>query len=168
MVLRYNKLLPNYSKPVVNGHCHWIVQDRSSSLVIIYFDPIRNEIRELPIPVRNGYLMLGLGELDGCLAISRRKIDMIEVCTMKEYGVEESWSYLFKIPNSLALCYLYLYYDELDPLCYTKNGQVTLRLSRHEILVYDPKQELYRSFSITAVGTCESVREAMEEQIKPD
>lgn len=71
---------------------------------IIYFDGSRNIFEELPSPpdhYHQQYLILGLGDLDGCICIARQRTeeDYVELVAMKKCGVAESWTSLFVLPN---------------------------------------------------------------------
>lgn len=77
---------------------------------IVRFDAGKNLFEELPSPKlkswdENG--ILGLGVLNGCICVAYCRdgygMDNVEVLTMKEYGVVESWTSMFIVKNT-SLC----------------------------------------------------------------
>ncbi|CAI0436192.1 unnamed protein product [Linum tenue] len=130
----------------VGGAVHWIAgrhedpdsDDTLSELVIIGFDLELNELREVPQPeytVWEPFNMV-IGELGKCLCLfANYKDKFVDVWMMKEYGVKESWSLLFKVPHP-GLCYN----DEIKPLGFSVTGQeVLLQMDGKKLVWYDLK-----------------------------
>ncbi|XP_028091547.1 F-box/kelch-repeat protein At3g23880-like [Camellia sinensis] len=144
------------SGPVVNGYLHWFVFKESSdnfpSHQIIYFDPRIDEFKEVPMPQPkhvDGYTILGLGDLNGCLCMSRFNHsscnfvgNKVEVLVMKEYGMESSWIVLFSIEYLSGKIY-----DYFVPLCSTKNDEVIMKIFtglKGYIRAYNPNDNSHR------------------------
>lgn len=66
----------------------------------------------------------------------------IDLWVMKEYGVQETWTVLFRIPDSNAFTTLL---HDIEPLCITKDGEVLLMLNKREIVAYNSEGGQQRS-----------------------
>uniref|UniRef100_A0A5B7AAN1 F-box domain-containing protein n=1 Tax=Davidia involucrata TaxID=16924 RepID=A0A5B7AAN1_DAVIN len=144
--------------PVVNGLLHWSVSNRNGYIsaphLIIYFDPVKDEFKELPIPQPIHYnVILGLGVLGGCLCMVRWVDESdsegnIEVLVMKEYGVKESWNTMFIISNLI----MNPLWGRLEPLCFTRDGEILMLLKegthKNKILAYNPGAKSHRIIAI--------------------
>lgn len=113
--LPYDKLLVQ-SGPTVNERVHWLVTKRTCNMgfgdtnfLVMGFDPHANEFVQVPMPQamprsKKEKPILGLGVLDGCLALAfctdciRLHEIEVEVFVMKKYGDQASWTSLFVIP----------------------------------------------------------------------
>ncbi|KAM7489192.1 hypothetical protein LguiB_026676 [Lonicera macranthoides] len=135
--------------PVVNGLLHWTICRN-----IVRFDPRTNKFDVFPSPKSkfgNVNVIVGLGVLGGCLCMARADTEdqgRIEILTMKEYGVVESWTSMFVLSNLR----LNPYHQSLTPLLITKDGEVLLILTsllRHsmKLFVYNPRTKLQRTIS---------------------
>ncbi|KAA8548570.1 hypothetical protein F0562_000163 [Nyssa sinensis] len=142
--------------PVVNGQLHWSISKSdtnfSASNLIIYFDPLKDEFKELPIPHRGENLIFGLGVLGGCLCMVRwdNENNYIEVLAMREYGVKESWTTMFFISNLK----LYPPWERLEPLCFTRDGEILMLIVHafsNKILAYNPKEGSHRIFATSLI-----------------
>nr|GMD23814.1 F-box/kelch-repeat protein At3g23880-like [Ipomoea batatas] len=96
---------------------HWWASDRkdwdwyknysSDRNKIVYFDPVHDEFRILPLPtpeLSKNFSIFGLGVIDDCLSMAcmahkqkNAKSTAIQVLIMKEYGIQESWMIAFTI-----------------------------------------------------------------------
>ncbi|KAI8561468.1 hypothetical protein RHMOL_Rhmol04G0342100 [Rhododendron molle] len=68
-----------------------------------------------------------------------------DVWVMKEYGVKESWTKLFVVPN-VAGGEFFFHCFEL--LCFTKGGEVIMKLDSEKLVIYDPKQNTYKRIGL--------------------
>ncbi|XP_057489504.1 uncharacterized protein LOC130775416 [Actinidia eriantha] len=146
------------SGTTIDHRLHWLVTETgedfsSQPYLIVYFDPQSNGFGKLPMPQHKEDILLGLGVLDGCLALAfcRGKMEFdasdVEVLAMKKYGDETSWTSLFVIPNLFGLCPSHM----LVPLCTTEKGEVLIRWDeemQRRILAYNPKRKSYRNLPI--------------------
>ncbi|XP_019176477.1 PREDICTED: putative F-box protein At3g16210 [Ipomoea nil] len=119
---------------------------------IIYFDPIRDEFRNLPTPkLRHGqeYLIVGLGVINDyfCMAHEEVNPNKIQVLIMKEYGRQESWMTAFAIQTSEFID-TFGGYDDNSITFYSlkKDAHEILFLStsgwpRKKVCVYDRKKD---------------------------
>ncbi|KMT06772.1 hypothetical protein BVRB_7g159320 [Beta vulgaris subsp. vulgaris] len=125
----------------LNGCLHWLIDD---SNFILKFD-IDEEKFELIHTPRNLAIMelyYDLGVLDGLLYVSAytsNNYAEIEFRVMKEYGVEDSWSYFTFIENK------FLNKDFFRLIKVLEKGKILMLNSnygeeRYSLEVYDPKQ----------------------------
>ena len=139
----------------LNGAPHWVlrreeydteVYSKSVTVVLVYFDPAKEDFYELPLPcMLDKDSKFELGVLGGCLSLTYDPNGShFETWVMKKYGVEESWEKLFVIP----------YFEErLRPLCFTKNGDVLMEVNRKKIVIYNL---LNNSYKRTVISNIES------------
>ncbi|KAM7464826.1 hypothetical protein LguiB_012388 [Lonicera macranthoides] len=148
-------LLNGFPGHLVKGLLHWIAaipnySQHSFKDQIVYFDAAMDHFRTLNIPRLkyrdNSPLILGIGELDGCLAMtcrdnaSHNHLRFIDLWVMEEYGVEETWTILFRIPDFNGFTTLH----DIEPLCITKDGEVLLILNKREIVAYNSEGQWQR------------------------
>ncbi|KAI8561482.1 hypothetical protein RHMOL_Rhmol04G0343500 [Rhododendron molle] len=128
---------------VVNGMPHWLWMRSTdgslsvSSKVILAVDTTEEKFREVPQPNCEGWdKHIDLGFLSEWLCVVQYHQDGTDVVwVMKEYGVKESWTKLFVVPN--GLCGFFM------PLCYAKDGGVVMVLEAKELGIYNPKENSY-------------------------
>lgn len=141
----------NYG-PLVNGNQHWLSEREDQyEKTIIYFDGGCDKFSEVPLPEQykiQAKVVGGLGNLDGCLSLAVCDDEGgIELSVMKDYGVKESWTSLFKCLDSP------FGHVQLHPLCITKDGEVLMVKDLKEIVAYSPQKKLLRSiFSKNGIG----------------
>ncbi|XP_057963868.1 F-box protein CPR1 [Malania oleifera] len=87
------------------GALHWVapaVLESPSTNLIVAFDLKLERFGLVQQPDRsNGIFQLDVGVLDGCLCMScNYQNDYVDVWVMKEYGVRDSWTNLFKITQT--------------------------------------------------------------------
>lgn len=100
--------------------------------MIVYFDATEEEFKEVLNPNYESMNDLVVDDLAGlavlggllCVVMSKRE-SPTDVWVMKEYGVKESWTKLFVIPDELGDLYL----PDFELLCYTKDGEVVMALN---------------------------------------
>ncbi|XP_024634621.1 F-box/kelch-repeat protein At3g23880 [Medicago truncatula] len=86
---------------------------------------------------------VNLGVLRDCLCILACSPRVYSVWLMKEYGNEESWIKLFRIPEKKGL----IYYSYVKPLWISNNGQVLIDYAswrRTNLAVYDFKNGTFK------------------------
>jgi F-box interacting protein len=122
---------------LASGALHWVVPAGFGLLcMIVAFDLVAEEFRIVPQPdhVDPGFEM-DLGALEGCLCmLCNYGGDFVDVWAMKEYGLKESWTKLFKVSQSS----LNRRFGQVMPLAYSKSGdKVLLELDKDKLLWYD-------------------------------
>ncbi|XP_058181104.1 F-box protein CPR1-like [Rhododendron vialii] len=146
---------------VLNGAPHWfahgITDTGECCFRIVCFDVMEEKFKDVPTPIYEVESNLfKVGVLDGCLCAVdiRRPKSHFDVWMMKEYGVKESWTKLFVVPNVPGV----LFYKYCALLCFTKDGGVVLRLELEasrpikrkkseeslKLAIYNPKQKTKR------------------------
>ncbi|CAL5370614.1 unnamed protein product [Camellia sinensis] len=156
-----------HSGPVLNENLHWFSSKNHSFLSshqIVFFDPLIDEFREVPMPEPkdgDGDILLGIGVLDGCLCMARfdhpgNFEGNVEVLVMKEYGMQNSWAIMFSISNSTGLFHSY---DRIEPLCSTKNDEVLVNIflrgkRRHNIWACNSNDNSHREIPFSVNHHC--------------
>ena len=109
----------------------------------------------MPLPKDgNGDILLSLGVLEGCLCMVRSckhltdRMDRVEVLVMKKYGIKESWTTMFILSN---LPNLHIY-DNVVPLCFTKNGEILMKIGWNHVRAYNPNDNWQRDIRIPTEG----------------
>ncbi|XP_058211837.1 F-box/kelch-repeat protein At3g06240-like [Rhododendron vialii] len=150
------------SRSVLNGSPHWVAHGITDIdgyyFRIVCFDVVDEKFKDVPTPMYEvGCNFFTVGVLDGCLcAIDRRGPEShFDVWVMKEYGVKESWTKLFVVPNVPPNMPGVLFFEYCELLCFTKDGEVVLRLKVEasvpskekkleeslKLVIYNPKQK---------------------------
>lgn len=127
---------------LVNNYLHWVVTRKlepEETELIVGFDMGTERFQEVPIPdnVNHHFEMeVGVIENNLCIVANYQEEGDFEVWVMKEYGVKESWTRLFKIAHTRGTI------KNVMPLAYSKAGQEVLFEQDHEKLVwYDLKSQ---------------------------
>ncbi|GMY35147.1 F-box protein CPR1-like [Fagus crenata] len=130
----------------VSGALHWLVSSEDD-LVCTYFvtslDLAEEKYGLLQLPdYESGQSYCEIGVLGGCLCMYRFVSDItFEVWFMREYGMIESWTkFSITVPHITGL----ENFVHVKPLCCTENGQIILRVGRKKLVMYSPKEELFR------------------------
>ncbi|KAJ9172630.1 hypothetical protein P3X46_015845 [Hevea brasiliensis] len=119
------------------GALHWIMgryDDLRSRNLIVGYDLGTDEFRELPQPEHvNETFRMHIGLLGTCLCMLAYHSEVgTYVWMMKEYGVRQSWTKLFSIPDNL------LHYKSIRPLGFSKKGsEILLELNGKRLVWYD-------------------------------
>ncbi|XP_059289188.1 F-box/kelch-repeat protein At3g23880-like [Lycium ferocissimum] len=157
----------------VNGRFHWMVLcDKSGyhdfSPVIVSLDLSNYEYKDIPQPnytkVPNTFVGYGdaidIVVLDGllCACCNYFERGSFDLWTMKDYGVQQSWTMMLSISNKDILASVNLSYSYLVPLYLFENGGVLLKTygtAKHKILVYKKefKQTLGREIRASNIYT---------------
>ncbi|KAM1456275.1 hypothetical protein ACFX13_005410 [Malus domestica] len=121
---------------LVSGCVHWVVTrnlelDQAATESVIAFDVANETFREVPMPQNmDRKCQIDVGCLGGCLCIVAKYEDKdVDVWTLKEYGVQESWSKLFTVAQTRRI-------KSVRPLVYSKNDREVLFEQDHESLVW--------------------------------
>ena len=107
--LHWDQYVNKFDGVYLNGSCHWVVGGGS----ILSFD-METEVFRLssePQMIFPGWVISMLTIVNGCLAvicviepqgiaISQKMSRVFDVCLMKKYGVEESWTRAYTITLS--------------------------------------------------------------------
>ncbi|XP_026434445.1 F-box protein CPR1-like [Papaver somniferum] len=152
---------PSVSAPGVfyNGALHWIAESYSGNRrkVLIALDVGNEGFQEIPQPenldVENFGAYRYVEVLHKCLGmLCSSHMDGYEVWMMKDYGVSESWTKLYKIPTLINVKSVQSV-QYLRKMEYLKNGEILLKIKQHEVsnlageealVVYNPKEAATR------------------------
>ncbi|XP_026450724.1 F-box protein CPR1-like [Papaver somniferum] len=142
-----------------NGALHWIAKSYlgNSRKVLIALDIGNESVQEIPQPenldVGNFGAYTYVNVLNKCLGmLCSSHMDGYEVWMMKDYGVRESWTKLYKIPTLINVKSVQSV-QYLRKMEYIKNGEILLRIKQHEVsnfageealVVYNPKERATR------------------------
>ncbi|XP_038715896.1 F-box protein CPR1-like isoform X2 [Tripterygium wilfordii] len=134
----YHKYFHRWCGVLAGGALHWVsprdpVNDRPN--FIIGFDLRSEEFYRVSQPDYETYNFdLDLSVLGGCLsALCNYNSQCVDVWVMKEYGVKESWTKLFKVEQPRL--------QFLKALAYSEKGDQVLFLKNEEKLVWYDLQE---------------------------
>ncbi|KAI8561477.1 hypothetical protein RHMOL_Rhmol04G0343000 [Rhododendron molle] len=142
---------------VVNGAPHWfghgITDIDVRYFLIVCFDVMEEKFKEVPTSTHDvESYFFKVDVLDGCLcAVDSRLEGHINVWVMKEYGVKESWTKLFVVPNVPLNVAGEFFFHYFDLLCLTKDGEAVLRLMLEasvKLAIYNPKHKTYKRIGI--------------------
>ncbi|KAM1384988.1 F-box protein CPR1-like [Malus sylvestris] len=134
---------------LVSGCVHWVVTrnlelDQHAMELVIAFDVTNETCGEVPMPQNmDRKCQIDVGYLGGCLCIVAKYEDKgVDVWTLKEYGVKESWSKLFTVSQTRRI-------KSVRPLVYSKNGSEVLFEQDHENLAwFDLKSQRVKSVKV--------------------
>ncbi|KAL2932304.1 F-box protein CPR1 [Bienertia sinuspersici] len=94
----------------VNGTLHWVHESLlkdEKRFMIVGFNLGNHSFTEVPQPkFEEKFINLRVGMLDGCLCLISNDLDHSDIWVMKEYGVVESWTRLYKVEQSQHLMFL--------------------------------------------------------------
>ncbi|XP_050368402.1 F-box protein CPR1-like [Argentina anserina] len=134
-----------------NGCVHWVVTrteqlDKPASEVVAGFDVVNETFREVPMPEMDRKCQISVGHLEGWLCIVAKYEGVgVDVWSMKQYGVKESWCKLFTVKQVQGVGRL----KSIRPLIYSKNGrQVLLELNHEELVWFDLEGQMVNSVKI--------------------
>ncbi|WCJ23604.1 F-box family protein [Euphorbia peplus] len=129
-----------------NGVLHWPMLNRRLLLggyfSIIVFDSQKEEAIVLATSIRRHYTDIKVGVIDGCLCLSVRTSESIELWVLKEYGKVNSWQQLFWFP--LAFPELHTNVYALLPLYRTTSGEILLLKDGKELIKVCCKNKIVR------------------------
>lgn len=123
---------------LVSGCVHWVVTrthevDQPATELVLGFDIVNETFGEVPMPEMDRKCQVDVGYLEGCLCIIAKYEDVgVDVWTIKEYGVMESWCKLFTVKQAQGIRRP----KSIRPLVYSKNGRQVLLEQNHENLVW--------------------------------
>lgn len=95
-----------------------------------------------------------LGVLGGWLCVVDHLKSRSDIWVMKEYGVKESWTKLFVVPNVPGE----FFFHSFELLCYTKDGELVMVLNSNLLVFYNPELNSYKRIGIPQ--TCRSFHAA--------
>ncbi|XP_062013597.1 F-box protein CPR1-like [Rosa rugosa] len=123
---------------LVSGSVHWVVTrshevDQPATELVIGFDVEKERFGEVPMPEMDRKCQIDVGYLQGCLCIIAKYEDVgVDVWTIKQYGVKETWCKLFTVKQAQG----FRRPKSIKPLVYSKNGRQVLLEQNHEDLVW--------------------------------
>ncbi|XP_058213027.1 F-box protein CPR1-like isoform X4 [Rhododendron vialii] len=136
---------------VLNGAPHWFLCGNTDMYSnIVCFDVMEEKLKEVPKPICEVNNFVSLGALGGWLCVVDNRLEShSDVWVMKEYGVKESWTKLFVVPNVPLNVAGEFFFHYFDLLCFTKDGEVVMRLKLEteelvKFVIYNPKKKTYK------------------------
>ncbi|KAK4588571.1 hypothetical protein RGQ29_019541 [Quercus rubra] len=116
---------------------HWVASVGLGLYLIVAFDLGVEKFQNVPLPgvVDNGFEM-DVGVLEGrlCIILNYRHV-YVDIWVMKEYGVKESWTKLFKVSADSSLKRPL---GHIVPLAYSKSGdKVLLAVEKRKLFWYN-------------------------------
>ncbi|XP_027118582.1 F-box/kelch-repeat protein At3g23880-like [Coffea arabica] len=157
------------SGALVNGHLHWLVEEGSGNeIVIVYFDETTNQFHKFPMPEttphEGGFAtpFLRLIVLDGCICmcISGSNFRSNDILIMREYGVKESWTTLFRI-QGIQGCFVPLFSSVSDDDILVSNAWeievYNCKNNSSKKIKLSPDRELLDGYPLVYEETLESV-----------
>ncbi|KAF5749395.1 putative F-box and associated interaction domains-containing protein [Tripterygium wilfordii] len=134
---------------LVGNALHWVSPlnpEIGSPYLIVAFGLGSEEFHMVPQPDYEYEMFeMDLSVLGGCLCVlCNDKVSWVDVWLMKEYGVKESWSKLFRVEQPGV--------QLLKALAYSKKGNEVLFVKDdRKIVWYDPKRKRTRRVRIAGV-----------------
>lgn len=121
---------------LVNGNLHWIHESfngKEKDYSIVGFSLVDHSFSEVPQPTfEEDFINLRVGMLDGCLCLMVNDLDYSDIWILKEYGVAQSWTRLFKVKQTKQ--HLFLEW----PIAYSLNRQsLFLQLNTWRVVSLD-------------------------------
>ncbi|KAH7842690.1 hypothetical protein Vadar_008082 [Vaccinium darrowii] len=139
----------------LNGAIHWLDFGSGCPDLINCFDFGSEQFRGVPEPsglssVKIFWTHMKVGVLQGCLSLCDYfDSEHAAIWVMKDYGVKESWSKDFVIPNiSIASKSFVDYYE---PITVFEDGKILIFFSRDALFLYDPKSQHYEDVQILGI-----------------
>ncbi|KAI9162323.1 hypothetical protein LWI28_026145 [Acer negundo] len=120
------------------------------SILVVAFDLDREEFWEVPRPeiTITRQCQIEVNVFEGRFSIYYMwKNDRVEIWTMEEFRVKQSWKKQFVIGPNLSLDNGFLY---LKPLLVMRKGKILIEQGEGELILYDPKSETATNFKIRA------------------
>ncbi|KAF2318737.1 hypothetical protein GH714_010397 [Hevea brasiliensis] len=162
---RNDKILVGFGYDSINNDykrrlrccCQWVTalgvwsQEKRPDDLILAFDLGNEKFRELPKPqIMKGY-SLRVAELGGSLAISCLRLGtFVEIWVMKEHGITESWTKLFRINYDKQHGISDLYRCDMKPLCFSETVMKSLLDDNYGVysVLYDLEQKSAKRVTI--------------------
>nr|POE82547.1 f-box protein cpr30 [Quercus suber] len=121
-----NKSLDSWNAKSLNGAVHWLVVDRGvldqESLLAFDLATEKFLLYTMPFPLNIYYSDRHLEVLGGCICVIEIYMFTNDVWLMKEYGVESSWTRIYRIEQGVVPWI----FEYLKPLMFSKNGKKVL------------------------------------------
>ncbi|CAK7345030.1 unnamed protein product [Dovyalis caffra] len=134
---------PGANGVFAGGALHWVVGENPESNVaniVVALDLEAEDYKVVPQPEnKDKNFNIDLGVLRGCLCfLANFQGERVDVWTMKEYGVKESWTKLFSVARLEFIGFL----RTLKPLAYSKSGdEVLIEHDNFDLYWYDLKRQ---------------------------
>ncbi|KAL6197844.1 hypothetical protein ACLB2K_027637 [Fragaria x ananassa] len=138
---------------LASGCVHWVVTrtpeletGQPATEIVAGFDLVKETFGEVPMPEMDRKCQIDVGYLEGWLCIVAKYEDVgVDVWSMKQYGVKESWCKLFTVKQVQGVRRP----KSIRPLVYSKNGRQVLLEQNHEDLVwFDLESQMVKSVKI--------------------
>ena len=125
----------------VDGYIHWLACRKPDyKSVIVAFDLVEEKFSEVPPPsslVGKKFVFNHLVVLGGCLCIVEETRP--DVWMMKEYGVQESWTYI-TVDNPGGA--------EIRPLCMLGQEEIVLLKDEEKLVMYNLKEKIVKDIEV--------------------
>lgn len=146
---------------LVDGVPHWRIRPRKSgpgSNHIVRFDLVDDEFKRVAQPdwFQEDFSWLILN-FNGCLSILGHTKNWVELWTMTDSGIKDSWSKMFVSPVPDVIQLTTYDVDYWKPWYFTPTGAILVKLEDGgESIIYNPKEGTYEVI-IQSVGGSQSV-----------
>ncbi|XP_065625015.1 F-box protein CPR1 [Quercus suber] len=122
----WKKIEERWNAKSLNGAVHWLVGDRGvldqESLLAFDLATEKFLLYTMPFPLNLYYSDRHLEVLGGYICVIEIYMFTNDVWLMKEYGVESSWTRIYKIEQGVVPWI----FEYLKPLMFSKNGKKVL------------------------------------------
>ncbi|KAJ9178963.1 hypothetical protein P3X46_010803 [Hevea brasiliensis] len=156
---------------LANGAPHWVLKRRGTghvANVIIYFDLVQENFKELPLPGRLvGAKNVFLGACKGSLCVGSLWPVNSQIWIMNQYGVKESWTMLMLIPGASST-YSILNFQHLMSMQFPKKSIVLMILDGNSAALFKNKVKESNSFSFSGCQEGLIITAYMESLISPN
>ncbi|KAJ4704040.1 F-box protein [Melia azedarach] len=143
---------------------------RGMSVLVVAFDMNKDEFVEIQQPeVRDkmNQFQIEVGVVNGEFSLFHMwRSERVEIWTMKEFGVKDSWRKLLVIGKELILDEFFVH---LKPVCLMKNinGKILIEKSEGELILYDFQNEIAEDFNIKGAPRWFSVYTCVGSLVSP-
>ncbi|XP_021836820.2 F-box protein CPR1 [Spinacia oleracea] len=149
---------------LVNGTLHWVhefVHKDEKRYSILGFGLGNNSFNEVPQPkFEEQFINLRVGVLDRCLCLTVNDLDYSDIWVLKEYGVVESWTRLYKVKQSQQLMFLEW------PIAYSLDRQkLFLQLNTWRVVSLDLQTMVVKDVKVCDFPRCFDTQVCIENLI---
>ncbi|XP_057444181.1 F-box/kelch-repeat protein At3g23880-like [Lotus japonicus] len=125
----------------LSGTLNWFVLTANCSWAIVSFDLGKESYQEITQPDYGdgGLVSKNLTVLRDCLCIIAHKQSISEIWLMKEYGIQESWTKLFKISGEDPKTY------PLTRVIHIFEDDEVLLDYQYKFVVYNPRHDTFKT-----------------------
>ncbi|XP_059650709.1 F-box/kelch-repeat protein At3g06240-like [Cornus florida] len=129
----------------LNGAVHWIDYSHKRDTSIYSFDIDEEQIHPIPLSLelRNTYLdEVDLGVLGNYLSIYQNSMNYLDIWSMKDYGVAESWTKLCILKTSI------LHEARLFPVTFWRDGEILISCMDGLLVYYNQEKGNFTALKV--------------------